>query len=378
MFRKKKYGEYDAVFCIYGNEGAKYKISVCLRCKYTIVVAGTKRATVPVGQYLYQDFDGVLDTSSAPAKVEIGSAASAEQPWKGTWKLGKGEMSLKTTKGADVVFHVHEFFQSPPFVWDKVMAEPSSSTHIASDILGWKDNKAIGNYGGVINFRELPKYDEKTGECSEFDGRLAGKVSGAAHDFHIAGRVTKAGALIIDKKHPDIGAWHGMVYPDGRIRMYNSGRNHMTYKVPKKSVWGPIFKAGKERWYCLAKAERCDEKKKPYGEYDGVIVLDNPKGDTWDITLSVHATYKIKVTDCEVGQCLYKHATGKLTVKGAIGNIEIGNDQHMGQPWKGTWKVGTKEKMDLKTTYGGEVIFHLSDFFNTAPAHEHNVQDAMG
>jgi len=257
-----------------------------------------------------------------------------------------------------------------------VMAEPSSSMRVGTDIVDWKTNKPIGHYDGVINFRELDKIGPG-GVCAEFDGHMAGKISGSDKSFKIEGKVNKAGALIVDKKHPEIGAWDGMVFPDGRICVYNSGRNHMMFKVPKKAVWGPVFKAGKDRWYCLAKAERCDEKKNPYGEYDGVFVLDSPKGNVWEVTMSIKCTYKVKVVNCEVGQCLYQEAQGKLTVAGSVGTLEIGNDKNMGQPWKGTWNVGTKDPLNLKTATGADVIFKLSDFFNTAPKMEFNVNEAL-
>jgi len=373
---KKKYGDYEVVFCIDNPQGNKWSITTCLRCKYTIVVSG-KNGNLPIGQFLYQDLNGTLTVGGENATVELGTDPKSDQPWKGTWKLGKGHMNLKTTKGAEVKIHVDEFFQKPPFVFDTTMSEPSASRHIGSDILNWNDHKAVlGHYDGTINFRELPKV-EAHGECAVFDGRLHGKQGSTNFDFHIDGKVTKAGAMIIDKKHPEIGAWEGMIFPDGRISMYNSGRNFMNYKVPKKAVWGPIFKAGKERWYCLAKADRCDEKKHPYGEYDGVFVLDNPKGNVWEVTMAIKCTYKIKVINCEVGQHLYHHAQGKLTIAGAVGTLEVGNDKNMGQPWKGTWKVGTKEPIDLKTATGADVIFKMSEFFNTAPAHEHNVNEAM-
>jgi len=108
-----------------------------------------------------------------------------------------------------------------------------------------------------------------------------------------------------------------------------------------------------------------------------VFVLDNPKGNVWEVTMAIKCTYKIKVINCEVGQHLYHHAQGKLTIAGAVGTLEVGNDKNMGQPWKGTWKVGTKEPIDLKTATGADVIFKMSEFFNTAPAHEHNVNEAM-
>jgi len=373
---KKKYGDYEAIFCLDQPEGGKWAITVVLRCKYTIVVQGAK-GQVPIGQFLYQDMTGTLTTGAGEATVEIGKDAKSDQPWKGTWKLGKGWMSLKTSKGADVKFHVDEFFQKPPVTFDMVMAEPSASQRIGSDIDDWKTLKPIGHYDGVINIRELEKHGPQ-GICAEFEGKLHGTISGSPKDFHIDGKFNKAGAMIVDAKHPDIGAWAGMVFPDGRICMYNSGRNHMNYKVPKKAVWGPIFKAHKDRWYCLAKAERCDEKKKPYGTYDGTFVLDNPKGNVWEVSVAIRSHYKIKVENCEVGQCLFKEAQGKLTINGSVGTFEIGTDKHMGQPWKGTWKVGTKEPLDLKTSTGADVIFHLSDFFNTPPKMDFNVNDHVG
>lgn len=87
--------------------------------------------------------------------------------------------------------------------------------------------------------------------------------------------------------------------------------------------------------------------------------------------------YKIKVIGCEPGQMLYHESTGTLTVNGSIGTLQIGTDKNMGQPWKGTWNVGTKDPINLKTVTGAEVIFKMSDFFNTAPKHDFNINETM-
>jgi len=240
----------------------------------------------------------------------------------------------------------------------------SSSSQTETDIIGWKSKNNLGHYAGTFNIRELKAATAKQ-EISEFDGHMKGKYNNNNLDFDFSGKITKAGGVIFDKQG-SAAKWDGILFPTGRLVMTNSDRNNMEFKLPKKHVWGTVFKANDNRWYAHGKANRLDAKGVKYGDYEGVFCLDNPKNGEWDITVCIRCTYTIKTQLCDAGQFAYQDVLGKLVLKGEEGIVTMGTDVHSDQPWKGTWFLN-KNEINLVTAKGGKVNFTVGEFFKRQP-----------